>query len=63
MSFVADSGGLYALYDSSDTHHRAVRSIVQNETGPIIVPTAILGSTICSASFSASTLSSIFSTV
>ena len=43
MSFVADSGGLYALYDSSDTHHKAVRSIVQNETGPIIVPTAILG--------------------
>ena len=43
MSFVADSGGLYALYDSDDAHHTAVRSIVQSEAGPIIVPTAILG--------------------
>jgi predicted nucleic acid-binding protein len=43
MSLVADTGGLYALYDADDAHHAAVRRIVQKETGPIIVPSAILG--------------------
>ena len=43
MSLVADTGGLYARYDSDDAHHATASSIVQNETGPIIVPMAILG--------------------
>jgi hypothetical protein len=43
MSLVADTGGLYALYDADDAHHSAVRGILQKETGPIIVPSAILG--------------------
>ena len=43
MSLVADTGGLYALYDADDAHHTAVRGILQKEPGPIIVPSAILG--------------------
>ena len=42
MAVVADSGALYALYDASDAHHSSVREVVDNEPGPIIVPTAIL---------------------
>jgi hypothetical protein len=43
MSLVADTGGLYALYDADDAHHVAVRGIIRKEPGPIIVPSAILG--------------------
>ncbi|HXV63184.1 MAG TPA: PIN domain-containing protein [Vicinamibacteria bacterium] len=43
MSLVADTGGLYALYDADDAHHAAVRGIIQKESGPIIVPSAVLG--------------------
>ena len=42
MALIADSGGLYALYDARDKHHRAVREAVGKETGPIILPMAIL---------------------
>ena len=42
MALIADSGGLYALYDSRDRNHRAVRETVAAESGPIIVPMAIL---------------------
>lgn len=42
MALIADSGGLYALYDSRDRNHRAVREVVRAEDGPIIVPVAIL---------------------
>ena len=43
MSLVADTGGLYALYDADDAHYMAVRDIVDKERGPIIVPSAVLG--------------------
>jgi len=43
MSLVADTGGLYALYDASDEYHEAVRALIKTESGPVIVPTAILG--------------------
>ncbi|HSF19289.1 MAG TPA: PIN domain-containing protein [Vicinamibacteria bacterium] len=43
MSLVADTGGLYALYDADDAHHAAIREIIQKEPGPIIVPSAVLG--------------------
>ena len=43
MALVADSGALYALYDSRDQNHRAVRQAVENEPGAIIVPVVILG--------------------
>ena len=42
MALIADSGGLYALYDSRDKNHRLVREAVRAEAGPIIVPVAIL---------------------
>lgn len=42
MALVADSGALYALYDSRDKHHRPVREAVMAETGAILVPVAIL---------------------
>jgi uncharacterized protein len=42
MALVADSGAIYALYDSRDRHHAAVARAVKNETGSIIVPMAIL---------------------
>lgn len=43
MTLVADTGALYALYDADDEHHEAVATAVEGETGPIIVPMAVLG--------------------
>lgn len=43
MALVADTGGLYALYDAGDRNHRAVRELVAAEFGPIILPAPILG--------------------
>lgn len=43
MSLVADTGGLYALFDADDAHHRVVRRIVEQERGAILVPAVILG--------------------
>jgi len=43
MALVADSGAIYALYDASDTHHAAVRRVIEEERGPVILPMAILG--------------------
>jgi predicted nucleic acid-binding protein len=43
MSLVADTGGLYALYDTDDAHHAAVGEVVREERGAIIVPSAVLG--------------------
>jgi predicted nucleic acid-binding protein len=42
VALIADSGGLYALYDSRDKNHRLVREAVRAEAGPIILPVAIL---------------------
>jgi predicted nucleic acid-binding protein len=42
VALIADSGGLYALYDSRDKNHRAVRDVVEAEPGPIILPMAML---------------------
>jgi predicted nucleic acid-binding protein len=42
VALVADSGALYALYDSRDKHHKVVRAAVMAETGAILVPVAIL---------------------
>ena len=42
MALIADSGGLYALYDARDKHHRAVKETAGAEAGPIILPMAIL---------------------
>jgi len=42
VALIADSGGLYALYDRRDQNHQAVKEAVGEETGPIILPAAIL---------------------
>ncbi len=42
MTLVADTGGLYALVDADDAYHEAVRRVIEQERGPLIVPVAIL---------------------
>ncbi len=42
MTVVADSGAIYALYDSDDKHHSAVRSVLETEPGAIILPVVAL---------------------
>jgi predicted nucleic acid-binding protein len=42
MTLVADTGGLYALYDADDVHHASVRQVISQERGTLIVPTVIL---------------------
>jgi len=42
MSVIADSGAIYALYDSKDKYHTSVRQVIQQESGTIIIPTVIL---------------------
>jgi uncharacterized protein len=42
MALVADSGAIYALYDSRDEHHSAVTEVIDQESETIIVPMAIL---------------------
>jgi predicted nucleic acid-binding protein len=39
---VADSGGIYALYDADDAYHGAVRKVVLTERDTIHVPVACL---------------------
>jgi len=43
VALVADSGGIYARYDASDRHHRAVRRAVEAESGPLVIPAPVLG--------------------
>ena len=43
MSLVADTGGLYALYDADDAYHGAASEVVRQESGAILVPSAVLG--------------------
>ena len=43
MALIADSGGIYALYDASDRNHRAVRRAVEAEPGPLVLPSPVLG--------------------
>ncbi len=33
---------MYALYDADDAHHAAVRRVIENEPGAIVIPTLIL---------------------
>jgi uncharacterized protein len=43
LNAVADTGALYALYDSDDRDHRQVRKALASVRGMIHVPTAVLG--------------------
>jgi predicted nucleic acid-binding protein len=42
VALIADSGGIYALYDASDRNHRAVRRAVEAESGPLVLPAPVL---------------------
>jgi hypothetical protein len=42
MALIADSGAIYALYDSRDRHHAAVAEIIDQEAGTIVLPMAVL---------------------
>jgi predicted nucleic acid-binding protein len=43
MALIADSGGIYALYDAADRQHAGARAVLRKERGPIVVPMAVLG--------------------
>jgi hypothetical protein len=43
VAVVADSGGVYALYDADHLHHRAVTAAVKKETGPLVLPAPVVG--------------------
>ena len=42
MALICDTSGLFALYDADDTHHAAVKVIVEAESGPLFVPIILL---------------------
>jgi predicted nucleic acid-binding protein len=42
MAVVCDTGGIYALYDADDTHHEAVKVVVESEPGALLLPTVLL---------------------
>ncbi len=42
MTLVADTGGLYALYDASDRHHQGVKTVIEAHRGPIVVPLPVV---------------------
>ena len=43
MAIVADSGGIFALYDRKDRHHAAVRRVLDAERSLVVIPSAVLG--------------------
>lgn len=43
MALVADSGGIYGLYDSRDRHHAAIREVVNRKAQAIHIPAPLLG--------------------
>src|ERR1700730_14292047 len=42
MALIADSGGIYGLYDSSERKHKAIRAAFEAERGLVIIPMAVL---------------------
>jgi predicted nucleic acid-binding protein len=43
MALIADSGGVYGLYDAKDRNHAALEAAFDRERGPVVVSAAILG--------------------
>jgi len=43
VTLIADTGGLYALFDADDVHHVAVRRVLEEEAVPCLVPGIVLG--------------------
>jgi len=42
VTLVADTGGLYALYDARDRNHAEARRAFESERGPVVVPVAVV---------------------
>jgi len=42
MALICDTGAVYALYDADDDHHAAAKAVVENETGPLLLPVILL---------------------
>ena len=43
MAIVADSGGIYGLYDRRDSAHASLRAAIEQERDQIIIPSPLLG--------------------
>jgi predicted nucleic acid-binding protein len=42
MALIADSGGIYGLYDASEKKHKMIRAAFEAEIGVIVIPMPIL---------------------
>ena len=42
MALVCDTGGVYALYDADDSHHDAVKAVIETEPGALLLPAILL---------------------
>ena len=42
MALIADSGGIYGLYDAGDRRHKAIRAAFDAEPGLVVIPTPVL---------------------
>ena len=42
MALIADSGGIYGLYDTSEEKHRAIKKAFEAESGQVLIPTLVL---------------------
>ena len=43
MEIVADSGGVYAIYDGRDQHHERVAAFLRTHAPKILIPAPLLG--------------------
>jgi uncharacterized protein len=43
MAIIADSGGIYGLYDRGDSAHAGIRAVIERERDRIVIPCPVLG--------------------
>ena len=43
MAIIADSGGIYGLYDRGDSTHAGIRAVIERERDRIVIPSPVLG--------------------
>jgi uncharacterized protein len=43
MAIIADSGGIYGLYDRGDSAHAGIRAVIERERDRIVIPSPVLG--------------------
>jgi hypothetical protein len=42
MALICDTSGVYALYDADDAAHKSTTTLVETETGPLLLPVILL---------------------